>query len=109
MSITLLAAALICFRGDFHPLSDVCVSTWEVDTVIECGIGPTTARFYSTGPGWRDLVAELPVEWSGNGDVGNIPARNYGLPYADDVISRGDMEGCACVTRSVDPVAACAP
>jgi hypothetical protein len=127
MNTLLLSVALFCFRGDGSPLSDVCVSAWEADTVIECATqgdtgvplhtntgtanpGPGFVRFFSTHAisDGRVEVAELAAvrfESRGAIDHGGYDEAVYTVGPEDGLVD--GMESCSCHTRSVFPEAAC--
>lgn len=117
-----LAVALICFRGDGSPLSDVCVSTWEASTVIECAsAGDVTVPFNvntgtrNPGPGYVRLLEDLPygggqrtiAETAFSSRGSSWPATAVIINESDDFGFHDGMEQCACHTRAFDPVAAC--
>ena len=110
----------ICFRGDGSPLSDLCVSTWEATTVVECASagspyvpfnvnsggrnpGAGYVRLYEDTPDGQRLIAETAFS-----------ARGFLWPHTtvinvepDEVGFRDGGEACACHSRAIDAAKAC--
>ena len=129
MTIVPMIVSLICFYGDGSPLTDLCISAWEADTVIECAAlgdatvplhvntgdrnpGPGQVAFYATVyDGARvsgsTLLLPTPFEWRGSRQERGYFVVSYGVPEGDETTFRGEFEACVCHTRSPQREAAC--
>lgn len=128
MNIAALTVAAVCFYGDGSPLSDLCVSSWEADTVIECATqgdtrvplhintgtanpGPGFVFFYSTravsdGRVEVELLFSTRFESRGSTSAGaGYFEANYGVSEETGFLD--GLEGCTCHSRSVFPDNAC--
>ena len=123
MTVVPMIVSLICFYGDGNPLTDLCISAWEADTVIECAaLGDATVPLHvntgdrNPGPGQvsfhatvydgarvvgSDLLFSTPFEWRGSQQEPGFFVASYGVPQDDDLMFRADFdEACACHTRA---------
>ena len=121
MTVVPMIVSLICFAGDGNPLSDLCASTFEVDTVIECSArgdstvplhintgdrnpGPGQVSFYATrfdgaAVVGSDLLLSTPFESRGSRQAPGYFVASYVVPRSDEVTFRGEFEDCVCHTR----------